>query len=245
MKFAHPSDTRNQPRIALRHKHAPHTHAPRTPHAPNPSRRRHPLSAPRALHVPGRRPIPAATAGSPGGLAHFNGLAQAAAEDALYTCCASRPWARRLAAHRPYPDLDSLLAAADEAAYDLTPAAVTEALAREELPRLPGAAACSAASAAHTALAAAHSAYESRFGHSFVICLDDAAPGEELDHLLSALRDRLGNDREEERVVAAEELRRLARGRIARFVRALPAARTGTPGAAREESVGDSPYVPV
>lgn len=107
---------------------------------------------------------------------------------------------------------------------------------------MPGAAAYSAA---FTALAAAHSAYESRFGHSFVICLDDVAPGEELDQLLSGLRDRLGNDPEEERVVAAEELRRLARGRITRLVRALPAPRPGAPGAARQESVGDSPYVPV
>ncbi|MEB3966985.1 2-oxo-4-hydroxy-4-carboxy-5-ureidoimidazoline decarboxylase [Streptomyces kunmingensis] len=186
-------------------------------------------------------PIPART-GSPEGLAHFNALPQASAEDALRTCCGSLAWARRLAAHRPYPDLDALLAAADEAAYDLPLDSVTEALACEELPLLPGAAAYSAAG---TALAAAHSAYESRFGRAFVICLDDIAPGEALDHLLSGLRDRLGNDREEERVVAAEELRRLARGRITRLVRDLPLTPVENPGTARRESVGDSPYVPV
>ncbi|MFJ9039190.1 2-oxo-4-hydroxy-4-carboxy-5-ureidoimidazoline decarboxylase [Streptomyces sp. NPDC102406] len=172
-------------------------------------------------------------------------MPRAAAEDALRACCGSRAWARRLVAHRPYPDLDALLAAADEAAYDLAPGSVTEALAREELPRLPGAAAYSAA---YTALAAAHSAYEDRFGHAFVVCLDEVSAGEALDHVLSGLRNRLGNDREEERIVAAEELRRLARGRIIRLVRDLPLARPAAQGTARRErreSTDDSPYVPV
>ncbi|MFJ8820245.1 2-oxo-4-hydroxy-4-carboxy-5-ureidoimidazoline decarboxylase [Streptomyces sp. NPDC102467] len=211
-----------------------------TPHAPHPSRRRHPLAAHRAPHVPGRLPIPAQAA-APRGLTYFNALPQDAAEDALRTCCGSRAWAHRLAAHRPYPNLDALLAAADEAAYDLNPGDTAEALACEELPRLSAA----AYSAAYTALAAAHGVYEARFGYAFVICLDDIAPGEALDHLLAGLRDRLGNDQEEERVLAAEELRRLARGRITRLVRNLPLARSGTPDTARRDSIGNSPYVPV
>ncbi|MFI0237096.1 2-oxo-4-hydroxy-4-carboxy-5-ureidoimidazoline decarboxylase [Streptomyces sp. NPDC016845] len=199
------------------------------------------MSAHRAPFVPGRPPLPAQT-GSAQGVARFNALPRATAEDALHTCFGSRAWARRLVAHRPYPDLDALLAAADEAAYDLPISAIAEALTSEELPRLPGAAAYSAA---YTALAAAHGAYESRFGHAFVICLDDIAPSEALDHLLAGIHARLGNDREEERVTAAEELRRLARGRITRLLRALPAARSGDPDTAREPSLGDSPYVPV
>ena len=39
-----------------------------------------------------------------------------AAEAALLSCCGSRRWARLIADHRPYPDLDALLAAGDEAA---------------------------------------------------------------------------------------------------------------------------------
>jgi len=108
-----------------------------------------------------------------------------------------------------------LLAAADEAAYDLTPAELAGALAGESLTLLPD----SAYSAAHTALSAAHAAYESRFGHVFVICLDDMAPEEALDQVLAGIRSRLTNDPEEERVVTAEELRRLARGRLSRLVR--------------------------
>ncbi|WWQ69109.1 2-oxo-4-hydroxy-4-carboxy-5-ureidoimidazoline decarboxylase [Streptomyces sp. Q6] len=189
-------------------------------------------------------PIPAQVTphGPHGGLTHLNALPQATAEDLLLDCCGSRAWAHRIAAHRPYPDLDALLAASDEAAYDLAPADVAEALACEDLPLPPDAAGYTAA---YTALAAAHAAYEDRFGHPFVICLDHIAPGEALDHLLAGLRDRLGNDREEERVLAAEELRRLARGRIARLVRNLPIVRSESPDTARQQSATNSPYVPV
>ncbi|NJQ00657.1 2-oxo-4-hydroxy-4-carboxy-5-ureidoimidazoline decarboxylase [Streptomyces zingiberis] len=74
------------------------------------------------------------------------------------------------------------------------------------------------ARAAHTALRAAHAAYESRFGHGFVICLDGVDPAESLDHVLAGLRTRLGHEPEKERLVAAEELRRLSLGRLARLV---------------------------
>ncbi|PZG88361.1 2-oxo-4-hydroxy-4-carboxy-5-ureidoimidazoline decarboxylase, partial [Streptomyces sp. NTH33] len=121
----------------------------------------------------------------------------------------------RLTVHRPYPNLPSLLAAADEATYDLSPSDVAEALAAEPLPSLPG----STYAAASTALSAAYAAYEARFGHSFVICLDGTAPAESLDWVLAAIRSRLTNDPEEERAVTAEELRHLARGRLGRVLR--------------------------
>ncbi|MEV5431501.1 2-oxo-4-hydroxy-4-carboxy-5-ureidoimidazoline decarboxylase [Streptomyces sp. NPDC052701] len=154
---------------------------------------------------------------------HFN---TAPAEDVrrtLLTCLHSPLWADRLTAHRPYPDVDALLAAADEAAYDLTAADLARALAAESLPALPA----DTYSAAHTALSAAHAAYEARFGHVFVISLDGVTPQECLDHVLEAIRSRLSNDPEEERVVAAEELRRLARGRL---VRSLGSAGNLAPG---------------
>ncbi|MER8222342.1 2-oxo-4-hydroxy-4-carboxy-5-ureidoimidazoline decarboxylase [Streptomyces sp. NPDC094143] len=141
---------------------------------------------------------------------HFNAASAEDLEQTLLACLRSRRWARRVADHRPYPDLDSLLAAADEAAYDLTWADLTEALAAEPLPTLPP----DTYSAAHTALDAAHAAYEARFGHVFVICLDGLSPSQVLDRILEAIRSRLTNDPEEERAVTAEELRRLARGRL-------------------------------
>ncbi|WP_443056674.1 2-oxo-4-hydroxy-4-carboxy-5-ureidoimidazoline decarboxylase [Streptomyces sp. MUM 178J] len=154
--------------------------------------------------IPGRRCAEA-------GLRLFNAAAAEETEELLLYCCGSLRWARRVAAHRPYPDLDALLAAADEASYDLSPADVADALACESSAGLhPG-----APPAAHTALAAAHAAYESRFGHAFVICLDGHAPDEHLNLLLTGIRQRLANDPDAERAEAAEELRGLARCRLA------------------------------
>ncbi|MEW2305095.1 2-oxo-4-hydroxy-4-carboxy-5-ureidoimidazoline decarboxylase [Streptomyces sp. NPDC006655] len=133
----------------------------------------------------------------------------------LVQCLHSPRWARRIAEHRPYPDVDSLLAAADEATYDLSPTDLAEALASESLPDLPE----DTYSAATTALTAAHAAYEAKFGHVFAIYLGDVPPTESLDRVLEGIRSRLTNDPEEERVVAAEELRRLAGGRLAEKLR--------------------------
>ncbi|MEY9993761.1 2-oxo-4-hydroxy-4-carboxy-5-ureidoimidazoline decarboxylase [Streptomyces sp. V4I8] len=166
-------------------------------------------------HLPGRVAIPSLpeqtrTPPSPTALESFNTAPADELRQALLTCLRSPRWADRIADHRPYPDVDSLLAASDEAAYDLTPGDLTQALAGETLPVLPK----GAYGAAHTALSAASAAYEARFGHAFVICVDGLTPNEALDHALAGIRSRLTNDPEEERVVAAEELRRLARGRL-------------------------------
>jgi 2-oxo-4-hydroxy-4-carboxy-5-ureidoimidazoline decarboxylase len=97
--------------------------------------------------------------------------------------------------------------------YDMHPADLAEALAGESaIPQFPPSAL--ACSAARTALRAAHAAYESRFGHTFVICLDPAHPGEHLDRILTAIHARLGHGPEEERVIVAEELRGIARARV-------------------------------
>ncbi|MEW1900385.1 2-oxo-4-hydroxy-4-carboxy-5-ureidoimidazoline decarboxylase [Streptomyces sp. NPDC086147] len=161
--------------------------------------------------MPGPPPAPRRAGGPVGGLVGFNAAPPAEAVALLLSCCHSLRWAERVAAHRPYPTVDALLAAADEAGYDLSRADLDGALAAESsaLPH-PG-----APPAARTALRAAHAAYESSFGHAFVISLDGVRPGERLDQVLAGIRSRLGNEPEEERVIAAEELRRLARARLA------------------------------
>ncbi|CAL9473853.1 hypothetical protein SUDANB145_02884 [Streptomyces sp. enrichment culture] len=160
-------------------------------------------------------PVPAQTRTTPTPLHFFNTASPERTVSTLLTCLNSTPWAHRVAAHRPYPDLPALLAAADEAAYDLSAEELTEALAAESLPALPE----STYAAAGTALRAAHAAYESRFGHAFVICLDGIPEDECLNHVLTAVRSRLANDPEDERVIAAEELRRLAGERLRRILR--------------------------
>ncbi|WP_232246597.1 2-oxo-4-hydroxy-4-carboxy-5-ureidoimidazoline decarboxylase [Kitasatospora mediocidica] len=153
------------------------------------------------------------------GLHRFNEADPGAAEEALLACCGSHRWALRLTLHRPYPDLESLLAAASEASYDLRPSDLAEALADESwMPqpllgmRAPG------SQAAHTALRAAHAAYEARFGHVFVVCLDGIDPEEMLDAVLTSIRTRLANDPDEERLVASDELRRIALNRLEHLV---------------------------
>ncbi|GAA2635871.1 2-oxo-4-hydroxy-4-carboxy-5-ureidoimidazoline decarboxylase [Streptomyces axinellae] len=146
----------------------------------------------------------------------LNASAVHTAESLLLGCCRSLRWARRLAAHRPYPDVEALLAAADEAGYDLEAMDLHEALAGEPAPHPLGEPRLGTL-AAHTALRAAQAAYERKFGHAFVVCLDGCGPRERLDHTLAALRERLGNEPEEEWVVAADELRRLARARLTRL----------------------------
>ncbi|MFE4690252.1 2-oxo-4-hydroxy-4-carboxy-5-ureidoimidazoline decarboxylase [Streptomyces sp. NPDC056749] len=148
------------------------------------------------------------------GLARFNTWPRDLTETSLLECCGSRRWAHRLAAHRPYPDVETLLAASDEAGYDLAPADIAEAIAAESAPCLHH----DAPRAAHLALRAAHAAYESRFGHVFVICLDGLRPSQHVDQVLAAIRTRLTHDPDEERSLTAEEMRRLARGRIIELV---------------------------
>ncbi|MGC0375337.1 2-oxo-4-hydroxy-4-carboxy--5-ureidoimidazoline (OHCU) decarboxylase [Streptomyces sp. SAI-229] len=153
--------------------------------------------------------------GVPPALERFNTAPPADAERALLACLRSPRWALRLSGHRPYPDVPSLLAASDEAAYDLSAKELAEALAAEPRPALPD----GTYSAAHTALTAAHTAYETKFGHVFVICLDDVPEEETLDRVLEDIRSRLANDPDDERAVAAEELRRLARARLVNTLR--------------------------
>ncbi|MFF9337179.1 2-oxo-4-hydroxy-4-carboxy-5-ureidoimidazoline decarboxylase [Streptomyces albogriseolus] len=185
--------------------HLPTTHT-RRPRGPT-------LPAHRLPDLPGRVAIPAQSRGAPGTpppLEWFNDTPGPDAERALLSCLHSPRWARLLAGHRPYPDTASLLAAADEATYDLSPEEIAEALASEPLPALPE----DTYSAAHTALNAAHAAYEARFGHVFVLCLDGVPENEVLDRVLENIRSRLANDPDEEHAVTRDQLRLLARERL-------------------------------
>jgi 2-oxo-4-hydroxy-4-carboxy--5-ureidoimidazoline (OHCU) decarboxylase len=186
------------------------------PAQPTPTHRRGTTLPPHRLpRLPGQV-VPPEQVRTPGpsALERFNHAPADTARQILFTCLRSLRWAHRLTDHRPYPDLDALLAASDEAAYDLTGADLAEALAGETLPALPE----DTYGVAHTALNAAHAAYEARFGHVFVISRTTTRPDELLDRTLEGIRTRLANDPEEERAVVAEELRRLAKERLTAHV---------------------------
>lgn len=179
-------------------------------------------------HDPGAPLLSSDTASDapPSPLTRFNQAPPAAAETALTACCGSHRWARRVAAHRPYPTVEALLAAADEAAYDLTPGDLAEALAGEATTALTDRGGLTV----HTALRAAHAHYEAKFGHAFILALDEctaADPAAALDQTLTSLRERLGHDEDEERVVTAEQLRRLCRTRLARLAGGAPGSGAG------------------
>jgi OHCU decarboxylase len=159
------------------------------------------------------------------GLERFNGLAEEAAVSELLAVCHSRRWAERLAAGRPYADLEALQAAADEVWRELGPTDWLEAL--EAHPRIGEAGGRSAdwsrqeqagvggADAdVRERLAAGNAEYEARFGHVFLI----SAAGRDADEILDALQARLGNDPETELRVAAGEHRRITRLRLEKLV---------------------------
>jgi 2-oxo-4-hydroxy-4-carboxy-5-ureidoimidazoline decarboxylase len=200
---------------------------PSTVAAPRPARvsrvEPSPAESRAALAAPNRSP-PLSSDTPPEGLSLLNQAPSVAAEAALRACCGSHRWARRVAAHRPYPTVEALLAAADEAAYDLTSGDLAEALAGEATAALPDRGNLTA----QTALRAAHAAYEARFGHVFVLALDEEDPTAVLDQTLASLRERLGHDEDEENVTTAEQLRRICRARLIQLAGA-PDSAPGSP----------------
>jgi 2-oxo-4-hydroxy-4-carboxy-5-ureidoimidazoline decarboxylase len=153
----------------------------------------------------------------------FNELPADQAEKELLTCCASPAFAQAVAGGRPYPDRDALIAAADAALRALTWADVSDALAAH--PRIgerpAGADRESAWSRreqsgidAGDELVAANKEYEERFGHVFLIF----ATGKDRAQVLTAARERLGNDDATEREVVHGELRKIALLRLGKLV---------------------------
>ncbi|MFJ9338207.1 2-oxo-4-hydroxy-4-carboxy-5-ureidoimidazoline decarboxylase [Streptomyces sp. NPDC101733] len=192
--------------------------------------RRAPRRPPLSSHLPAqvRGPVspPAPSRAADSGLARFNTLPPEHARTALLHCCGSDRWAHRMTAHRPYPDAASLLAASDEAAYDLSQPELTEALAGESSAELGH----GAPYAALLALDAARAEYERTFGHAFVICLDGHPPEEQVDQLLAAIRRRMAHEVDEERGVAADELRLVVRSRLGLLLERLAGMGPERPG---------------
>jgi 2-oxo-4-hydroxy-4-carboxy-5-ureidoimidazoline decarboxylase len=140
----------------------------------------------------------------------------------LLACCASRTWAREVAAGWPYPSKAALVAAGEAALARLSWDDVLEALAAH--PRIGERPAGDSREAewsrreqagvtgADAALVEANVAYEQRFGHVFLIF----ASGRNVAEMLAAATERLGNDPATERAVVREELRRIVRLRLER-----------------------------
>jgi 2-oxo-4-hydroxy-4-carboxy-5-ureidoimidazoline decarboxylase len=162
-------------------------------------------------------------------LPDFNAAAPAALTPTLLACCDVPRWAAAVRDGRPYADVASLLATADEAARQWTAADVDRAL--DAHPRIgerahrPGTEAgwsqheqsgVDRDADTQRALAEGNRAYEQRFGRVFLICATGLSGAE----VLGSLRSRLANDEQTEAAVVAEELRRIALLRLRRVVAA-------------------------
>jgi 2-oxo-4-hydroxy-4-carboxy-5-ureidoimidazoline decarboxylase len=162
----------------------------------------------------------------------FNTLPAVRLEEQLRACCAAPAWGAAILAKRPYRERSAIIEAADAAARALTWEEVR--VAGSAHPRIgerasgdsaeaswsrreQSTAARSADELTKAALADANRAYESRFGHVFLIF----ASGRTQEEILAAARERLGNDEETERVIVADELRKIALLRLERVLDAL------------------------
>lgn len=157
------------------------------------------------------------------GLDGVHALTERQATNALFQCCSSCLWARRVEVGRPYPSLAALLERSDAVLAELSEAEVDEALAGH--PRI-GERTTSASSrreqagvvdaepAVLAALAAGNAEYEARFGHVYLVHADGRPAAE----LLDVLRERLRHDPATERAVVRRELAAITRSRLTRLV---------------------------
>lgn len=162
----------------------------------------------------------------------FNTLPAVRLEEALRACCAAPGWAAEIVAKRPYRERSEIVAAADAAAGRLGWDEVLIGLSAH--PRIgeratgdsteaawsrgeQSAAARTADDATRSALADVNRAYETKFGHVFLIF----ASGRSQDEILVAARERLAHDEATEWAIVAGELRKIALARLERVLDAL------------------------
>jgi 2-oxo-4-hydroxy-4-carboxy-5-ureidoimidazoline decarboxylase len=156
-------------------------------------------------------------------LEELNELPGGAARLALWRCCSATSWIESVVSGRPYSSVESLLAWSDAAVAALTESDLREAL--EGHPRIgerrtagwsaQEQAGVSAADAELSrALADGNASYEERFGHIYLVC----ATGRSGAELLALLRQRLGNETEDEWQVVAGELGKINRIRLQKLV---------------------------
>lgn len=155
----------------------------------------------------------------------FHSLSHEEAAIELMTCCAVASWAARLSGLRPFPDAAALVATGRKLAEQLTWPEVLEALSAH--PRIGQRLASQTKEArwsrqeqsgvsagSHAAFIAGNTAYESRFGHIFLIC----ATGLSGEQMLAELTRRLGNDVAQEQVVVRQELSKIVELRLRKLV---------------------------
>ncbi|WP_448626126.1 2-oxo-4-hydroxy-4-carboxy-5-ureidoimidazoline decarboxylase [Geodermatophilus sp. URMC 64] len=158
----------------------------------------------------------------------FNAETADRAGQALRACNAAPRFAAELVAGRPYRDVDTLVARAEDVVRGLPWAEVELALAAHPRigDRIDGSSAEAQASRreqgsmtgagddVRAALADGNRAYEERFGHVFLIRAAGRSPAE----MLAELRRRMGNDEASERAEVTEQLAQITALRVREIV---------------------------
>src|ERR1700730_2008808 len=165
------------------------------------------------------------------GIARFNRLSKTDARRALLDCCGSKRWSEQVLKQMPFLDQATLLYAADTAlaalkrddwleAFGHHPAIGARRAKKDQSATArrwslgEQSRAQKAAPKTLATLAAANQAYQSKFGHVFLICATEKSAEEILGHL----EQRLTNDPEVEFHTAAEEQRKVTRLRLEKLL---------------------------
>ena len=154
----------------------------------------------------------------------LNGLPRPELVKQLLACLRVPRWANDIADRRPFASGDEIYDAAEQAAPGLSTDEIhsaltahprigerstTDAWSRTEQSGVDG-----ADDELTTALRRGNEEYERRFGHVYLVC----ASGRSGPQLLEILRSRLDNDAEAELRIVDDELRKIARLRLARLI---------------------------
>ena len=161
----------------------------------------------------------------------LNSLPAEAAAKELLQCCGSKRWAHEVTEHRPYSDLEALLASANEIWWSLAADDWLEAF--RSHPKIGEKKAADAVSTQSQAwsgqeqagvtnapsdtvdsLATLNRDYEEKFGFIFIIC----ATGKTSAEMLSSLRERLEHTPDTELPIAASEQSRITELRLKKLI---------------------------
>lgn len=161
----------------------------------------------------------------------LNLLPASEAEKELLKCCGSREWTARLVAERPFKNPADLIAKADQVWWSLEPrewleafhshpkigekkAANTVAVEAQRWSEDEQSGTLTSAAETMEILARLNRVYEEKFGYIFIVC----ASGKTSDEMLSILRERLGNNKDEELRTAATEQAQITRLRLGKLL---------------------------
>ena len=165
-------------------------------------------------------------------LGELNQLKHTEAAAELLKCCGSTRWAREMTGARPFASVEELCEKGDAVCESLNEEDWLEAFRAH--PKIGGRKAATdqsqqaqswsaqeqsgvanAARETGDELARQNRDYETRFGFIFIVC----ATGKSPEEMLTILKSRIGNDRHDELLIAAEEQRKITRLRLEKLLR--------------------------